>query len=244
MVMKRLLLTSLLLLFICVCFSQIDTFRMDGKTHCLWVDTNTIKKTTSLKIVCVNTFDTMRPKSLYHLKDKTGNFIYIYVNSGQIDGFRDFLIKVRDKYEEWSLVAKENNVTKLMKRMDFTSDDYECFAQKKVNDTTVQTIVCLCYDFDKEQCVNFYPLFRVRDSLIKVFLFCEIDNNWNYSRGYDKELFKNTVSFVFSSTDEINSLIRCLEKDNIELLTQAYRDEKARKAEEKKKQQEIYDKFK
>ena len=115
--MKKVVLTSLFLLSMFVCSSQIDTFRMNGKTYCLWADTNYGRRTNALEVVCVNTFNNIRPdRFLYTEKEKTGNYITITINSYQIDEFRDFLVKMRNKYEEWSIVAKENNVTSLYKK--------------------------------------------------------------------------------------------------------------------------------
>ena len=242
--MKKVVLTSLFLLSMFVCSSQIDTFRMNGKTYCLWADTNYGRRTNALEVVCVNTFNNIRPdRFLYTEKEKTGNYITITINSYQIDEFRDFLVKMRNKYEEWSIVAKENNVTSLYKKMDITSGNYQCLARKKVAWDKVQTIVCLCVG-DKDDCVNFTPYFSVNDTSITVWMSCDISNADAYSRGLKDELYTNTASMSFTSIDEINSLINCVEKENIELLIQAYRDKIKREAEEKRKQQEIYDKFK
>lgn len=46
--------------------------------------------------------------------------IYFILESSKVDEFRKALADAKEKYEEWSKVAKENNVSKFRKKMDIS----------------------------------------------------------------------------------------------------------------------------
>lgn len=112
-----------------------------------------------------------------------------------LDEFKNKLVKVKSKYEEWTKVAKENNVTKMTKEMDFNLPEVTvCWLGSK-----------WFFSFNKALTPKFMILGGGQPSVVFVKKVTASSN----------EYIDETIYWVFSSPSEIQKLIDILDFDKI-----------------------------
>lgn len=244
--MKKLLVAFTFVCMFGIVYSQVDTFFMEGKVYQLRIGQRSLSKDSwSLFITCDNTFNAPLPIAYldaFMMKEEYAHYVELEIYADKIDGFRNFLMETKNKYEKWCSIATENNVTSLFKTMDINSGKYGCHAVKKEKNK-VYKIFYNCYESTYANCVSFSPDFSVKDSIKSVWMSQTISNADEVSFNPDKVLYSEIISLRFNSLEEINSLIKCLSKDNLNILKDNYLIQKKQKEEEKEREKEIYDKF-
>lgn len=119
----------------------------------------------------------------------------IGVESKNIEAFVQFLTQMKEKFVEWSDVAKENNVKDMSKDMDFKSPS---------------TTICWYgsdwfFSFDQK----LEPTFKIRDNGEKIaFIYKKVTASSN-------QYIDESIYWVFSTPEEFDALIEQLNVEKI-----------------------------
>lgn len=119
----------------------------------------------------------------------------ISLDNTELDKFNDFLQKTKEKYIEWSKVAKDNNITEMSKEMDFKSPS--------------TTICWLGSKWWFSFGIKLQPRFLILD-----------DGNYVVTivktvRASSNEYIDETIYLVFSTPEEIDVMISLLNEEDI-----------------------------
>lgn len=136
----------------------------------------------------------------------------VAITIAELDNFVAFLESVRAKHIEWAALAKENKVESLTKIMPTNPASYPVLIKWKFGDKTH-------FPLSK---ANMRPIYVLDEKVNGSGLFVgEVVSMFNQFVKFD-----NNMVFMFTSTDDIDSLIAALDKDAIMRIVESERAKK------------------
>lgn len=121
---------------------------------------------------------------------------FIMVESKNLNKLKSSLSKLRDKYTEWSSVAKENGVSKMTKEMDV-----------KIPPTTIYWETPSRIHISANN--KLYPVFSVLDDGSHTVIIAKT------AKSAFNQFITENIYWVFSSADEIDELLAILDEGKI-----------------------------
>lgn len=180
--------TKVLLIMILIGAQLLNAQGVVGSYNLSFFDKDFVVKTSSLKGKKYSIF--------FEVKGEQSSDVSINIDNKDLNKFKKSLINIRDKYQEWSNTATENNVTSMNKLMDI----------KMPLVSTMWHTPSKIY-------------FSVRNDLNPVF---SVQENGNHVVIIAKKVassmnryISETFYWVFSSTSEIDELLSLLDENKL-----------------------------
>lgn len=133
---------------------------------------------------------------IYISSGKNHDDMSVIVNNKDIQEFRDALTAARDKYVEWTKVAKENNVKSFNKYMDIEFPEVKIMWGNKSPQISLGA---------KPE-----PRFMVNDGEYRLLLF-----SGKKVAAFDNEYITEQAYWIFLSVDEINQLLKLISPETL-----------------------------